>query len=184
MTRSLVCLSSQFGGKLPFPPVGLLTDVFSAMTASVPIVFTSMICFMLLRHRRLMMRQGGALCDKSIPYLSIIAILVESAVPYAVCSWIWVVLSITSNPAIDWFNGVFTAASVSSLNSVPVISAKAVTVLRGGFYCSSNLDGPCVSCSSVCTGARGLERGRRGQCERQPYAKVVRRYMARYQVTH
>jgi hypothetical protein len=75
-------------------------------------VLTSMICYKLLGRKHKMARQSGAFRDNGVAYLSIVGILVESAVLYTAICWIWVGLSITNNPAIDWFDGILTAGSV------------------------------------------------------------------------
>jgi hypothetical protein len=120
IATNLACFSPEFGGNLPLPPVELLANVFYIATASVPTILTSMICFKLLLHRHRMSKQCSTLRDSSKVYLFLVAIIVESAAPYVVCSWIWVALTITDNPAIDWFQGVFTATSVCSFVTGPV----------------------------------------------------------------
>jgi hypothetical protein len=109
---NLACLSPEFGGNLPLLPIETLANSFYVLTASMTIMLTSIICFKLLRHKRQMSRQSGAFRDNSAVYLSIVGILVESAMFYSACCWIWVGLIITNNPAIDWFDGILTAASV------------------------------------------------------------------------
>jgi hypothetical protein len=122
----LACLSPEYGGNLPLPPLELLGEVFYTMTALVTTILTTMICFKLLLQRRRLASQSGALRANGKVYLSVVAILVESAAPYALCSWIWVVLSFTRSFALDWFDGVFIAASVCFLFTAPSVDANVV----------------------------------------------------------
>jgi amino acid transporter len=149
IATNLACLSPEFGGKLPLLPVEQLANVFYTLTASMTIILTSMICFKLLRHRRLMAHKSDAFRDHRSTYLSIVGILVESAVPYAACCWIWVVLSITNNPAVDWFDGVITAASVCCPCWDPSMYADAVVVLSPVLDCPPYRDGSLIPFESA-----------------------------------
>jgi hypothetical protein len=73
-----------------------------------------------------MSKQCSTLRDNTKVYLSLVAIIVESAATYVVCSWIWVALFITNNPAIVWFTGILNAASVCSLRTAKSTSAHAL----------------------------------------------------------
>jgi hypothetical protein len=55
---------------------------------------------------------GRAYHDSGAAYISIISILVESAVVYAAACVVWAVLSFTGSPAGLWFNGVVSSAAV------------------------------------------------------------------------
>jgi hypothetical protein len=109
---NLVCFSPEFGGHLPLPPLNLLANVFYIATAAVPTILTPIICSKLLLHRHRMAKQSEVLRGNSTLYLSIVAVVVESAIPYVLCSWIWVALFITNNRAWVWFEGFLLATSV------------------------------------------------------------------------
>jgi hypothetical protein len=149
IATNLACLSPEFGGKLPLLPVEQLANIFYTLTASMTIILTSMICYKLLRHRRLMAHKSGAFRDHRSTYLSIVGILVESAVPYAACCWIWVILSITNNPAVDWFDGVITAASVCCLCCVSSMYADAAIVLSPVLDCPPYRNGSLIPFESA-----------------------------------
>jgi hypothetical protein len=100
---NLVPLSTQFGGPLALPNVHTIATAFFSLTAALNALVSILIAAKLLYFRRL-----------TAMYVSIVAIIVESAALYATCSVVFVILDHVRSPAGFWFGAVVNCSAVRS----------------------------------------------------------------------
>jgi hypothetical protein len=98
---NLLPLSAQFGGPVPLPEVAPLAIAYYSLSAALNVLTTGLIATKLIRS------------EFSASYVSIVALLVESAVLYTVCSVTFVALDQSSSSAKTWFAALVTCMAVS-----------------------------------------------------------------------
>jgi hypothetical protein len=101
IVKNLVHFSTQFGGPLALPNVHNISTAYFCLTASLNVLVSILIAAKLLYFRRL-----------SAMYMSIVAIVVESAALYTTCSVIFVILDNVRSPAGFWFGAVVNCSAV------------------------------------------------------------------------
>jgi hypothetical protein len=100
---NLVPLTTQFGGPLALPNVHNIATAFFSLTASLNALVCALITGKLLYFRRL-----------TAMYVSIVAIIVESAAIYATCSIVFVIVDHVRPTVGFWFGAVVNCSAVGS----------------------------------------------------------------------
>jgi hypothetical protein len=100
---NLTFLGTQFGGKLPLPPIHSTATALYTLGAA-----QNVVCMALIGVRLL----GTPLAHTSVG-MAAVAILAESAVFLTLCSLVFVILFRTGSPAQSWWGAVTNCSAVS-----------------------------------------------------------------------
>jgi hypothetical protein len=114
---NLLPLSTQFHGPLALPDVEPLATAFYSLSAGLNVLTTGFIATKLFRS------------DFSASYISIIVLMVESAVLYTACSVTFVLLDRSSSSAAKtWFAALVTCMAVSHVHPPMMLGSHIVTI--------------------------------------------------------